>query len=69
MNITSCLCLFVFLQLIYDAGVPFTVIMWTWAGLASLVWLNCFLNWPVEGFATPEEIMLVQHFCYLYNPQ
>ncbi|KAG1962914.1 solute carrier family 43 member 1a [Pimephales promelas] len=48
-------------KLIYDAGVPFTVIMWTWAGLASLVWLNCFLNWPVEGFATPEEIMEKMH--------
>ncbi|XP_067259590.1 solute carrier family 43 member 1a [Chanodichthys erythropterus] len=43
-------------KLIYDAGVSFTVIMWMWAGLAGLVCLNCFLNWPVEGFATPEEI-------------
>lgn len=43
-------------KLIYDAGVSFTVIMWMWAGLASLVFLNCFLNWPAEGFATQEEI-------------
>ncbi|ROL47181.1 Large neutral amino acids transporter small subunit 3 [Anabarilius grahami] len=43
-------------KLIYDAGVSFTVIMWMWAGLAGLVCLNCFLNWPAEGFATPEEI-------------
>uniref|UniRef100_A0A671RCE4 Large neutral amino acids transporter small subunit 3-like n=1 Tax=Sinocyclocheilus anshuiensis TaxID=1608454 RepID=A0A671RCE4_9TELE len=48
-------------KLIYDAGVSFTVIMWMWAGLAALVFLNCFLNWPAEGFATQEEIeMLVQ---------
>ncbi|XP_043089177.1 large neutral amino acids transporter small subunit 3-like [Puntigrus tetrazona] len=43
-------------KLIYDAGVSFTVIMWMWAGLASLVFLNCFLNWPVEGFSTQEEL-------------
>uniref|UniRef100_A0A671NE54 Large neutral amino acids transporter small subunit 3-like n=1 Tax=Sinocyclocheilus anshuiensis TaxID=1608454 RepID=A0A671NE54_9TELE len=43
-------------KLIYDAGVSFTVIMWMWAGLAALVFLNCFMNWPAEGFATPEEI-------------
>ncbi|XP_056626160.1 solute carrier family 43 member 1a isoform X1 [Triplophysa dalaica] len=43
-------------KLIYDAGVSFSVIMWMWAGLAGLVCLNCFLNWPAEGFATPEEI-------------
>ncbi|TRY98773.1 hypothetical protein DNTS_025509, partial [Danionella cerebrum] len=43
-------------KLIYDAEVPFIVIMWAWAGLASLVFINCFLNWPKEAFATPEEI-------------
>ncbi|XP_073676652.1 solute carrier family 43 member 1a [Garra rufa] len=43
-------------KLIYDAGVSFTVIMWMWAGLAGLVFLNCFLNWPKEGFASQEEI-------------
>ncbi|KAA8588888.1 hypothetical protein FQN60_010233 [Etheostoma spectabile] len=32
------------------------VIMWTWAGLAASVFLNCFLNWPAEGFPTPDEV-------------
>nr|XP_061792900.1 large neutral amino acids transporter small subunit 3-like isoform X1 [Nerophis lumbriciformis] len=43
-------------KLIYDAGVSFEVIMWSWAGLAGFVFANCFLNWPKEGFPTPEEV-------------
>ncbi|XP_034738652.1 solute carrier family 43 member 1a isoform X2 [Etheostoma cragini] len=43
-------------KLIYDAGVSFHVIMWVWAGLAASVFLNCFLNWPAEGFPTPDEV-------------
>ncbi|XP_019739498.1 solute carrier family 43 member 1a isoform X2 [Hippocampus comes] len=43
-------------KLIYDAGVSFEVIMWSWAGLAGFVFVNCFLNWPTKGFPTPEEV-------------
>ncbi|XP_047209654.1 solute carrier family 43 member 1a [Girardinichthys multiradiatus] len=43
-------------KLIYDAGMKFHVIMWMWAGLASLVFFNCFFNWPSEGFPTPDEV-------------
>nr|XP_046262198.1 solute carrier family 43 member 1a isoform X2 [Scatophagus argus] len=43
-------------KLIYDAGVSFQVIMWMWAGLAGFVFFNCFLNWPTEGFPTPDEV-------------
>ncbi|XP_048852272.1 solute carrier family 43 member 1b isoform X2 [Brienomyrus brachyistius] len=49
------------IKLIYDVGVPFRVIMWTWAGLACLVFLNCFLNWPVESFPDPEEATYTKH--------
>lgn len=42
-------------KLIYDADVPFQVIMWVWAGLAGFVFFNCFLNWP-KGFPSPDEV-------------
>ncbi|XP_029108246.1 large neutral amino acids transporter small subunit 3-like [Scleropages formosus] len=47
---------FLGVKLIYDAGVSFRVIMWVWSGLACLVFLNCFLNWPAEPFLTPDDL-------------
>ncbi|XP_077818933.1 large neutral amino acids transporter small subunit 3 isoform X5 [Macaca mulatta] len=47
---------FTSLTLIYDAGVAFVVIMFTWSGLACLIFLNCALNWPIEAFPAPEEV-------------
>lgn len=46
---------FPLIKLIYDAGVSFMVIMFTWSGLACLIFLNCALNWPSEAFPSPEE--------------
>lgn len=44
------------IQLIFNAGVSFPVIMWVWSGVAGMAFLNCFVNWPVESFLTPEEL-------------
>ncbi|XP_031170093.1 solute carrier family 43 member 1b isoform X2 [Sander lucioperca] len=47
---------FLGVKLIYDLGVSFCIIMWVWSGLACMVFINCFLNWPAESFPAPEDI-------------
>ncbi|XP_061057754.1 large neutral amino acids transporter small subunit 3 isoform X2 [Eubalaena glacialis] len=44
------------IKLIYDAGVSFMIIMFTWSSLACLIFLNCAFNWPSEAFPSPEEV-------------
>ncbi|XP_074087602.1 large neutral amino acids transporter small subunit 3 isoform X2 [Macrotis lagotis] len=43
------------IKLIYDAGVSFEAIMFTWSALACLIFINCAFNWPSEAFPAPEE--------------
>lgn len=47
-------------KLIYDAGVSFVIIMFTWSGLACLIFVNCALNWPSEAFPAPEEASYIK---------
>ncbi|XP_033481292.1 solute carrier family 43 member 1b [Epinephelus lanceolatus] len=43
-------------KVIYDLGVSFRVLMWVWSGMACMVFVNCFVNWPVESFPAPEDV-------------